>query len=82
VASIPQCPPTSQAGGPGKWRIVRAAPKGTAGSREPVFIDTNQGAKRSQVQLHAMERDDWLFLCIAATLLLTAGGLGVLLFGM
>jgi hypothetical protein len=30
-----------------------------------------------------MERDDWLFvLSIAATLVLTAGGLSVLLFGM
>jgi hypothetical protein len=35
-------------------------PRGRQAVVSLVFIDTNQGAKRSQVQLHAMERDDWL----------------------
>jgi hypothetical protein len=40
-------------------------------------------AAGGQVELRAMEQDDWLFvLSIAATLMLTAGGLSVLLFGM
>ena len=38
-----------------------------------------KGGSWSPVQLPAMERDDWLFvLSIAATLVLTAGGLSVL----
>jgi hypothetical protein len=50
--------------------------------RQPRLTQIKEGGW-SQVQLPAMERDDWLFvLSIAAALVLTAGGLSVLLFGM